>query len=179
MNRWNGEDVRMERNTFLLFLFLCVLSLAFSREGIAGTLQAVKQGAKLLWGGKSEGLCYYPSVLSRVTEDMEIFHEETFGPVASVVTADTAEEPLRMGNNSQYGLSSGIITNDFRKGLDIAEELESGVCHIDDSSLHDEAHAPLGGMKDSGWGRNGFEAIDEFTELRWVSFQKTRRHYPI
>jgi hypothetical protein len=84
MNRWNGEDVRMERNTFLLFLFLCVLSLAFSREGIAGTLQAVKQGAKLLWGGESEGLCYYPSVLSRVTEDMEIFLEETFGPVASI-----------------------------------------------------------------------------------------------
>jgi acyl-CoA reductase-like NAD-dependent aldehyde dehydrogenase len=141
--------------------------------------KAVKQGAKLLCGGNHEGLCYHPSVLSQVTEEMEIFHEETFGPVASVITADNAEEALRMANNSQYGLSSGIITNDFRKGLEIAEKLESGVCHINDSSLHDEAHAPLGGMKDSGWGRNGFEAMDEFTELRWVSFQKTRRQYPI
>jgi vanillin dehydrogenase len=146
---------------------------------IAQVDKAVKQGAKLLCGGRFEGLCYHPSVLSRVTEKMEVFHEETFGPVASVITADNAEEALRMANNSQYGLSSGIITNDFRKGLEIAEKLESGVCHINDSSLHDEAHAPLGGMKDSGWGRNGFEAMDEFTELRWVSFQKTRRHYPI
>jgi acyl-CoA reductase-like NAD-dependent aldehyde dehydrogenase len=145
---------------------------------VAQVEKTMEQGAKLLCGGKSEGLCYYPTVLAGVTEAMDVFHEETFGPVASVITAADADEALQLANNSQYGLSSGIITNDFRQGLEIAEKLESGVCHINDSSLHDEAHAPLGGMKDSGWGRNGFEAMDEFTELRWVSFQKARRQYP-
>jgi aldehyde dehydrogenase (NAD+) len=141
--------------------------------------KAVGEGARLLCGGRYEGLCYYPTVLSDVTEQMQIFSEETFGPVASVITVADAEEAVRVANNSAYGLSAGIITPDFNKGLSIAERLEAGVTHINDSSLADEAHAPLGGMKDSGWGKNGMEALDEFTEIRWVTLQKKNRHFPI
>ena len=140
---------------------------------------AIADGAKLLCGGKHDGLCYHPTVLSGVTKEMRLFQEETFGPLAPVIAAKDAEDALQLANNSKYGLSSGIITRDFQKGLEMAERIESGVCHINDSSLHDEAHAPLGGMKESGWGRNGFEAMEEFTELRWVSLQRTKRHYPI
>jgi aldehyde dehydrogenase (NAD+) len=109
---------------------------------------------------------------------MEIFHQETFGPVASVITVEDAEEAVRVANNSQYGLSSGIMTRDLQKGMEIAERLENGCVHINDSSVHDEAHAPLGGMKDSGWGKNGMEVLEEFTEVRWVTLQRTQRHFP-
>jgi aldehyde dehydrogenase (NAD+) len=140
--------------------------------------KAVKDGAKLVCGGRHEGLCYYPTVLANVTENMEIFHQETFGPVASVITVEDAEEAVRVANNSQYGLSSGIMTRDLQKGMEIAERLENGCVHINDSSVHDEAHAPLGGMKDSGWGKNGMEVLEEFTEVRWVTLQRTQRHFP-
>lgn len=138
---------------------------------------AVGQGAQLLCGGKYENLVYQPSVIVS-TQDMDVFQEELFGPVANIIIAQDAEDALRLANNSDFGLSSGIITKDIIKALEIAERLEAGCTHINDSTLHDEAHAPLGGMKDSGWGKNGTEAVEEFTEVRWVTLQKTQRQYP-
>lgn len=141
--------------------------------------EAIAGGAKLLCGGKHEGLCYYPTVLADVTEDMKVFSEETFGPVAPVIVVEDAEEAIRVANNSRYGLSAGVITRDFEKGLAIAERLETGMVHINDSSVHDEAQVPFGGVKDSGWGRHGgLAAIEEFTELRWITMQRTPRQYP-
>lgn len=141
--------------------------------------EAIADGAKVLCGGKYEGLCYYPTVLTNVTENMKVFSEETFGPVAPVIVVEDAEEAIRVANNSRYGLSAGVITRDFQKGLEIAEGLETGMVHINDSSVHDEAQVPFGGVKDSGWGRHGgLAAIEEFTELRWVTMQRTPRHYP-
>ncbi len=140
--------------------------------------KAVREGVKVLCGGKHEGNCYYPTVLSGVTEKMQIFQEETFGPVASVITAEDWEDAVRIANNSSYGLAAGVITTDLNKGLRIAEKLETGVVHVNDSSLGDETHAPLGGMKDSGWGKNGMEAVEEFTEIRWVTLQMKNRHFP-
>ncbi len=140
---------------------------------------AVARGAKVHCGGKYEGLCYYPTVLTDVTEDMRVLREETFGPVAPVVVVEDAEEAIRVANSSQYGLSSGVITRDFEKGLAIAERLETGMVHINDSSIHDEPQVPFGGVKDSGWGRHGgLAALEEFTELRWVTMQRTPRQYP-
>lgn len=140
---------------------------------------ALARGAKLLCGGKHEGLCYYPTVLSEVTEDMKVLQEETFGPVAPVIVVEDAEEALRVANNSRYGLSAGVITRDFEKGLSIAERLETGMVHINDSSINDEPQVPFGGVKESGWGRHGgLAALEEFTELRWVTMQRTPRHYP-
>jgi acyl-CoA reductase-like NAD-dependent aldehyde dehydrogenase len=141
---------------------------------------ALARGAKLLCGGKHEGLCYYPTVLTEVTEDMKVLQEETFGPVAPVIVVEDAEEALRVANNSRYGLSAGVITRDFEKGLSIAEKLETGMVHINDCSVHDEPQVPFGGVKDSGWGRHGgLAALEEFTELRWVTMQRTPRQYPI
>ena len=140
--------------------------------------KAVTDGAQLLCGGKHEGLCYYPTVLTHITEEMELFHQEVFGPVAPVIVVEDSEEALQVANNSLYGLSSGVITNDLQKGLEIAERLDAGVTHINDTTLPYEVHAPMGGMKDSGWGKSGMEALEEFTEIRWVTLQKTRRDFP-
>lgn len=141
--------------------------------------EAIAGGAKVLCGGKYEGLCYYPTVLTNVKEDMKVLTEETFGPVAPVIVVEDAEEAIRVANSSRYGLSAGVITRDFEKGLAIAERLESGMVHINDSSVHDEPQVPFGGVKDSGWGRHGgLAAIEEFTELRWVTMQRTPRQYP-
>ena len=141
--------------------------------------EAIARGANLLCGGKYEGLCYYPTVLTDVTEDMKVFSEETFGPVAPVIVVEDTEEAIRVANNSRYGLSAGVITRDFEKGLSIAERLETGMVHINDSSVHDEPQVPFGGVKDSGWGRHGgLAALEEFTELRWITMQRTPRQYP-
>jgi len=141
--------------------------------------EAIERGAKVLCGGKFEGLSYWPTVLTNVKEDMRVCQEEVFGPVVPVLVVEDEEEALRVANNSRFGLSSGIITRDFAKGLSIAERLETGMVHINDSSVHDEPQVPFGGVKDSGWGRHGgLAALEEFTELRWVTMQRTPREYP-
>jgi acyl-CoA reductase-like NAD-dependent aldehyde dehydrogenase len=141
--------------------------------------EAIKQGARLVCGGKYDGRCYYPTVLTGVTPDMNIAREETFGPVAPIIIVEDADEAVRVANDSRFGLSAGVITSDFQKGLEIAERLESGMVHINDSTIHDEPQVPFGGMKESGYGRHGGRAaIEEFTELRWISIQRTPRQYP-
>ena len=141
--------------------------------------ESIKSGAKLLCGGKYEGSCYYPTVLTNVTADMKVLCEETFGPVAPIIIVENADEAVRVANDTRFGLSAGVITSDFNKGLRIAEQLESGMVHINDSSVSDEPQVPFGGIKESGYGRHGGRAaIDEFTELRWISIQRTPRHYP-
>jgi acyl-CoA reductase-like NAD-dependent aldehyde dehydrogenase len=141
--------------------------------------EAIKQGARLVCGGKYDGRCYYPTVLTNVTPDMNIAHEETFGPVAPIIVVQDADDAVRVANDSRFGLSAGVITGDVQKGLEIAERLESGMVHINDSTIHDEPQVPFGGMKESGYGRHGGRAaIEEFTELRWISIQRTPRQYP-
>jgi acyl-CoA reductase-like NAD-dependent aldehyde dehydrogenase len=141
--------------------------------------EAIKQGARLACGGKYDGRCYYPTVLTNVTADMNIAREETFGPVAPIIMVEDADKAVRVANDSRFGLSAGVITGDVQKGLDIAERLESGMVHINDSTVHDEPQVPFGGMKESGYGRHGGRAaIEEFTELRWISIQRTPRQYP-
>lgn len=141
--------------------------------------EAIRNGARLVCGGKYDGRCYYPTVLTHVTPDMNIAREETFGPVAPIIIVEDADEAVRVANDTRFGLSAGVITSDFLKGLEIAERLESGMVHINDSSILDEPQVPFGGMKESGYGRHGGRAaIEEFTELRWISIQRTPRQYP-
>ena len=140
---------------------------------------AVRDGAKILCGGKSEGLCYYPTVLTNVKPNTPFSCEETFGPVVSVIEVANEEEAVAVANDTPYGLSAGVFTRDLAKGLAIAERIESGIVHINDQTVHDEPQVPFGGMKDSGWGRfGGKAALEEFTELRWVSMQRTPRQFP-
>jgi acyl-CoA reductase-like NAD-dependent aldehyde dehydrogenase len=141
--------------------------------------EAIKGGAELVTGGKYDGLLYYPTVLTNVTYDMKIFTDQTFGPVAPIIIVEDAEEALQVANNSKYGLSAGIITNDLNKALDMANRLETGMVHINDQTVNDEPQAPFGGVKGSGWGRMGGKAaLEEFTELRLVSIQHTQRTFP-
>ena len=140
---------------------------------------AVRDGAKILCGGKAEGLCYHPTVLTNVKPSTPFAREETFGPVVSVIEVENEEEAVRAANDTAYGLSAGVITRDFVKGLAVAERIETGIVHINDQSVHDEPQVPFGGVKDSGWGRfGGHAALEEFTELRWISIQRTPRQYP-
>jgi acyl-CoA reductase-like NAD-dependent aldehyde dehydrogenase len=140
---------------------------------------AVRDGAKILCGGKFEGLCYYPTILTRVKPKTAFSCEETFGPVVSVIEVKDAEEAVAIANDTRYGLSASVFTGDLAKGLAIAERIESGIVHINDQTVHDEPQVPFGGIKDSGWGRFGGQAaLEEFTELRWISMQRTPRHYP-
>jgi acyl-CoA reductase-like NAD-dependent aldehyde dehydrogenase len=140
---------------------------------------AVQNGAKILCGGKFEGLCYHPTVMTHVKVGTPFSCEETFGPVVSVIEVKDEAEALSVANDTAYGLSAAVVTRDFNKGLAIAEQIESGIVHINDQTVGDEPQVPFGGVKDSGWGRfGGKAALEEFTELRWISMQRTPRHYP-
>jgi aldehyde dehydrogenase (NAD+) len=141
--------------------------------------EAVAEGAHLLTGGTYDNLVYHPTVITDVDPEMRLFKEQTFGPVAPIVVVKDREEALAVANNSDYGLSAGIITNDFTQALDMALKLETGMVHINDQTVNDEPQAPFGGVKDSGYGRFGGQAaLDEFTELRWINFQRTPRTFP-
>ena len=141
--------------------------------------EAINGGANLILGGKYENLLYYPTIVTNVQDSMKLFTDQTFGPVAPIIVVEDAEQALAVANNSRYGLSSGIITNDFNKALDLAMRLETGMVHIGDQSVNDEPQVPFGGVKDSGYGRMGGKAaLDEFTELRWISVQRTPRTFP-
>jgi aldehyde dehydrogenase (NAD+) len=140
---------------------------------------AVQKGAKVLVGGKADGPCFQPTLLTGIRKDMRIDSEECFGPVAIVTVVDSPEEAVRVANDTRFGLSAGIITRNFDQALDIAERLETGMVHINDQPVHDEPQAPFGGVKDSGFGRmGGRAALEEFTELRWITVQREPRRFP-
>ena len=138
---------------------------------------AVAKGAKLLAGGEAVGPCYPATVLTDVPEDSDFAKFETFGPVVAVEVVDSAEQAIARANATPYGLSAGILTSDTDRGFQLAQQLDSGIVHVNDQSVGDEPQMPFGGVKDSGWGRFGGQAvIDEFTELRWVTVQSGSGH---
>jgi aldehyde dehydrogenase (NAD+) len=140
---------------------------------------AVAKGATILCGGKNTGLFFEPTILTNVTRDMKIMREETFGPVAPVITVRSVDEAIEVANDSEYGLSAGIITRNEERGLAIARRLHTGMAHINDSSVNDEPHVPFGGVGWSGLGRHGGrQGIDQFTETRWITLERGGRQYP-
>jgi benzaldehyde dehydrogenase (NAD) len=141
---------------------------------------AVAKGAKVLCGGHADGRCLEPTVLADVTPEMRIYYEESFGPVVSIVPVDGPEEAVRIANDTEYGLASAVFSANATAAMNIARQLETGACHINDATVNDEPQMPLGGTKASGWGRfGGAAALDEFTELRWITTQDSPRQYPI
>jgi aldehyde dehydrogenase (NAD+) len=140
---------------------------------------AVTKGATLLTGGTHSGSFYQPTVLAGVTKDMRVYSEESFGPITSVIKVDSAEAALAVANDTSYGLSSGLITNDLQKALDLALRLEAGMVHINNSTVADEPHVPFGGIKNSGVGREGGHySMEEMTELKWITIQLGQRQFP-
>ncbi len=140
---------------------------------------AVKQGAKVLCGGDANGTIMSGIVVDHVTPAMGLFREESFGPQVSITRVDSVDEAIRFANDSDYGLSAAVFTRNLALGLDVARRIESGICHVNGPTVHDEAQMPFGGVKASGYGRFGGKAgIDAFTELRWITLQTAPRHYP-
>ncbi|MBW8469276.1 MAG: aldehyde dehydrogenase [Thiobacillus sp.] len=140
---------------------------------------ALAKGAKLVCGGKADTTLMLATVLDHVTPAMRIYHEETFGPVKCVVRVNGVEEAIACANDNEYGLSSAVFGGDIARAFNVARKIDSGICHVNGPTVHDEAQMPFGGVKGSGIGRFGGKAgIAEFTELRWITLQTTPRHYP-
>jgi benzaldehyde dehydrogenase (NAD) len=140
---------------------------------------ALSKGAALLCGGKAESTLMPATLLDRVTPAMKIYSEETFGPVKCIVRVRGVDEAVACANDNAYGLSAAVFGRDIARALGVARRIESGICHVNGPTVHDEAQMPFGGVKGSGWGRFGGKAgIAEFTELRWITVQTTPRHYP-
>jgi acyl-CoA reductase-like NAD-dependent aldehyde dehydrogenase len=138
---------------------------------------AVAKGAKVLAGGEAVGPAFQATVLADVPDDSEFAQNETFGPVVAVDVVDSAEEAVARANATAYGLSAGILTADTDRGFVLAQQLQSGIVHVNDQPVGDEPQMPFGGVKDSGWGRFGGQAVaDEFTELRWITVQGGSGH---
>ncbi len=140
---------------------------------------ALAKGAKLVCGGKADSTLMPATLLDHVTPRMRIYHEETFGPVKCIVRVDGVEQAIACANDNEYGLSAAVFGRDTARAIQVAQRIESGICHVNGPTVHDEAQMPFGGVKGSGMGRFGGKAgIAEFTELRWITVQTGERHYP-
>ncbi|MCO5397939.1 aldehyde dehydrogenase [Ralstonia soli] len=140
---------------------------------------ALAKGAKLLCGGKATSTLMPATLLDHVTPDMLIYAEESFGPVKGIVRVNGDDAAIACANDNAYGLSSAVFSRDVARAMNVARRIESGICHINGPTVHDEAQMPFGGVKASGFGRFGGRAgVAEFTELRWMTVQTTPRHYP-
>ncbi|MFJ3681367.1 aldehyde dehydrogenase [Pseudomonas sp. NPDC090208] len=141
---------------------------------------AVEKGASVLTGGDSDGAIMAPTVLDHVTRSMNIFHEESFGPCVSIVRVADLDEAVTVANDTEYGLSAAVFSQNIARAMEVARRIESGICHINGPTVADEPQVPFGGVKSSGYGRfGGKAAIDEFTDLRWITLQTAPGHYPI
>ncbi|WP_068875932.1 MULTISPECIES: aldehyde dehydrogenase [unclassified Phenylobacterium] len=141
---------------------------------------AVAKGAQIVAGGEADGVLMSATVLDRVTPGMAIYAEESFGPTVSIVRVKDEAEAVAVANDTDYGLSAAVFTRDIARGLRVARQIQSGICHVNGPTVHDEAQMPFGGVKASGWGRFGGKAgIAEFTDLRWITVETQPGHFPI
>ncbi len=148
-------------------------------EKFAAKARSLPAGERLVAGGEVNGTVMNATVLEQVTPAMRIFFEETFGPVVTVARAAGADDAVRIANDTEYGLAAAVFGRDIARALAVAKRLESGICHVNSSTVHDEPQMPFGGTKASGHGRfGGKAAIAEFTELRWITVATTPQIYP-
>lgn len=141
---------------------------------------AVAEGAVQVAGGEARGVLMPATVVDKVTPAMRLFREESFGPVVGVIRARDEEHAIALANDTEYGLSASVFTRDIARGLKVARRIQSGICHVNGPTVHDEAQMPFGGVKASGYGRFGGKAgIDAFTELRWITVETQAGHFPI
>lgn len=139
---------------------------------------AVDKGAKIQAGGYGEGLVYHPTILTDVPYDAIASNEETFGPLVIVEPVDTVEEAVAIANRTSYGLVSSIFTNNTYLGFELAPKILHGVVNVNSPTVNEETHAPMGGVKNSGWGRTGPHSIEDFSEVIWINSRSTTKDYP-
>jgi acyl-CoA reductase-like NAD-dependent aldehyde dehydrogenase len=141
---------------------------------------AVAKGAELVVGGHADGAAMSATIVDRVTPDMDIYDQETFGPITTVVRVNGAEEAVRVANDTEYGLAAAVFGRDTHRAFQIALQIDAGHVHVNGATVQNEAQAPYGGMKNSGYGRfDGRAVINEFTDLRWITIEPSDQPYPI
>ena len=141
---------------------------------------ALAAGATQVNGGETNGVLMPAHVIDRVTPTMKLFRDESFGPVVGIVRARDEAHAVELANDTDYGLSAAVFTRDTARGLRVARQIRSGICHVNGPTVHDEAQMPFGGTKASGYGRFGGRAgIDSFTELRWITIETQSGHFPL
>lgn len=141
---------------------------------------AIAKGAQLIAGGKSQSVVMPASVVDGVTSDMQLYHDESFGPVVALIRARDTDHAVELANDTQFGLSAAVFTRDVAKGLLVAKRIQSGICHVNGPTVHDEAQMPFGGVGASGYGRfGGRQGIESFTETRWITIETQPGHFPI
>jgi aldehyde dehydrogenase (NAD+) len=149
-------------------------------DKILGFVEAsMKEGAKILVQGDTQGNVLSPIVLADVTNDMTIAQNEIFGPVAAIIPVENEEEAIRVANDSANGLSGAVFSGSLERGCRVAEQIHTGMIHVNDQTINDEPHIAFGGEKGSGLGRfNGEWSLEEFTTIKWISVQKEFRSFP-
>lgn len=152
-----------------------------SAERVAALVaDAVAKGARVLTGGGApEGAVHPATVLTDVPEDADVFHAESFGPLCVLRTFADDDTAVALANDTENGLTCGIITENATHGLRVARRIRTGIVHVNDQSVADEPHAPFGGVKASGYGRFGGRwGIEAFSSTRWVTIATQQAHYP-
>jgi len=156
---------------------MVTLEAAEKMDGIIA--DAMAKGGKVIAGGTRDGSIVTATVIDHVTPDMLIYQEESFGPVKPIIRVKDDAEAIRVANDTAYGLSAAVYSANISRALKVADQIESGICHINGPTVGDEAQMPFGGVKDSGYGRFGGKAgIDSFTSTRWVTIEDPAQHYP-
>ena len=141
---------------------------------------AVSKGATQVAGSAAVGVMMPATVIDGVEKSMRLYSEESFGPVVAILRAKDEDDAVRLANDSEYGLSAAVFTQDSARGISVARRIKSGICHINGPTVHDEAQMPFGGVGASGYGRFGGKAgIEQFTDLRWMTLETLPGHYPI
>lgn len=161
----------------------CVIGPVISQDSASrlNTLidDALSKGAKLVIGGKSDTSQYPATILDNVSSNMKVYKDETFGPVISIIRAKDTEDAIHIANDTEFGLSSAVYGKNIVRALNVAKRIETGSCHINGPTVQNEASAPYGGTKSSGYGRfDGRAVIDEFTELKWLTIEDSAQQYP-
>lgn len=138
------------------------------------------KGGKVLTGGPAESVLMPATVIDGVTAEMNLYRDESFGPLVAMIRARDEEHAIELANDTEYGLSAAVFTRDTARGLGVARRIKSGICHVNGPTVHDEAQMPFGGVGASGYGRfGGRQGIDSFTETRWITVETQPGHYPI
>lgn len=150
-----------------------VISVAAAERLSVLVSDAVSRGARLVGGGGVRDAFFEPTLLDVVEADMRLYTEEIFGPILTVTRVDNDQEAITVANDSDYGLAASIFSENPDRANAIVGQIQSGICHINRGTVDDDPGAPFGGVKASGYGRFGGRwALDEFTELRWITSRK-------
>jgi acyl-CoA reductase-like NAD-dependent aldehyde dehydrogenase len=140
---------------------------------------AIAKGAEVVVGGHADGASMSATIVDRVAPSMDIYDRETFGPITTIVRVSGVEEAVQVANDTEYGLAAAVFGKDTSRAFGVALRIQAGHVHVNGATVQNEAQAPYGGTKNSGYGRfDGRAVINEFTELKWVTIEPSNQQYP-